>query len=385
MHLFKHQILILLLCAFVILAGSFFMILGWNVKGREAAAANTKLQTDLTTCGEIIDLKCPGPWSARNGELYKGAVRISLNHEIADYLSRLTGDTVTVFLGESRVATTERGLDGVRLTDTKASAHIAQTVLQNGQTYRGEEDKGGQLSQAGYVPLRAESGEVIGMLYLGIAQGDGQIVWRGSLTILLKVGLALIILFTFFSWIYLRKLCSRPLPDIVSGPRQAAAGSLTEGINDSSVKEIEELKKVFNSMTEQIQGLTEEINRATSGHREKDQADNQSPSILQLIKESAAIDHGDGKEAGPEVSLDSPWYGDGEGLPKGLSKITLNHIVQFLQATRRPLSAEEVAEGVKLTRVTVRHYLEFLEQRGVLKSELRYGTGGRPVKLFILL
>lgn len=385
MRLFKHQILILLLCAFVILAGSFFMILGWNARGRDAAAANTKLQTDLTTCGEIIDLKCPGPWSARNGELYKGAVRISFNHEIADYLSRLTGDTVTVFLGESRVATTERGLDGAPLTGTKVSDQVAQTVLQNGQAYRGEEDKGGQLCRAGYVPLRTESGEVIGMLYLGIVQGDSQIVWRGSLTTLLKASLALIILFTLCSWIYLRKLRSGPLPDIASGPRQAAAGSVAEGINDSSVKEIEELRKAFNSMAEQIQGLREEINRATSSHSEKDQADSQSPFILQLMKDSAAIDHTDGKEAEAEVSLDSPWYGEGEGLPKGLSKITLNHIVQFLQATRRPLSAEEVAEGVKLTRVTVRHYLEFLEQRRVLKSELRYGTGGRPVKLFILL
>ncbi|AET67214.1 response regulator of citrate/malate metabolism [Desulfosporosinus orientis DSM 765] len=385
MRLFKHQILILLLCAFVILAGSSCVILGLNIEGRHVAAANTKIQTDLTTCGEIIDLKYPGPWSVRDGELYKGAVRISLNNEITDYLSRLTGDSVTIFLGESRAATTERGLDGVRLISTKVSAHVAQTVLQNGQTYLGEEDQGGQLNQAGYVPLRAESGEVIGMFNIGIAQGDGQIVWTGSWTTLIKVGLALIIAFAFFTWIYLQKLRRGLLDSILPGPQQSAAGSLSESSNDSSVEEIGELKKAFDSMAEQIQGLTEEINRANSSQREKDQADNKSLSILQLMKDSAAIDHTAAKGSEPEVSLDSPWYSEGEGLPKGLSKITLNHIVQFLEATRRPLSAEEVAEGVKLTRVTVRHYLEFLEQRGVLKSELKYGTGGRPVKLFILL
>lgn len=87
----------------------------------------------------------------------------------------------------------------------------------------------------------------------------------------------------------------------------------------------------------------------------------------------------------PQLVLDSPWSNGKEGLPKGLNIATLDHIVQFLKATRRPLSVEEVAEGVNLTRVTVRHYLEFLELRGVLKSEQKYGTVGRPVRLFIPL
>ena len=84
--------------------------------------------------------------------------------------------------------------------------------------------------------------------------------------------------------------------------------------------------------------------------------------------------------------METPWCsGEEEGLPKGLNKATLGQITHFLQENRRPLSAEEVAEGVKLTRVTARRYLGFIEQRGVLKSELKYGTVGRPVKLFIPL
>ncbi len=83
--------------------------------------------------------------------------------------------------------------------------------------------------------------------------------------------------------------------------------------------------------------------------------------------------------------IETPWFSGEEMLPKGLNKATFGQIVQFLGTTHRPISVEEVAEGVKMTRVTVRRYLEFLEQRGVLKSELKYGTVGRPVKLFIPL
>lgn len=86
-----------------------------------------------------------------------------------------------------------------------------------------------------------------------------------------------------------------------------------------------------------------------------------------------------------QFSLDSPWSSGGEGLPKGINKATLEHIIQFLKSTRRPLSVEEVAEAVNLTRVTVRRYLEFFEQWGVFKSEQKYGAVGRPVKLFIPL
>ena len=389
MRLFKHQILILLLCAFVILAGSFFVILGWNIKDRDATAAIIKVQTDLATCGEIIDSKYPGTWSVRDGELYKGAIKISLNYEIVDHLSRLTGDTVTIFLGEMRVATSERGPDGERAIATKVSTRVAQTVLQSGQMYLGEENKGEQLSQTGYIPLRAKSGEVIGMFCVGIPQEDGTIVLQRSLTIMAEVGLALIVLIALFTWIYLQKLIES-LHNIVISTRQAAVGHLAESTNISGIKEIEELKDVVNQMVEQIHELTGELNRATYSSTENNQPNSKSFTILQLMKDREAInkqtiDHTAANESEPEFSLDSPWYSEAEGLPKGLSKVTLDHIVQFLQATRRPLSAEEVAEGVKLTRVTVRHYLEFLEQRRVLKSELRYGTGGRPVKLFILL
>ena len=69
-------------------------------------------------------------------------------------------------------------------------------------------------------------------------------------------------------------------------------------------------------------------------------------------------------------------------LPKGLNQATLRQIIVYLQGVRFPVTAEHVAEGVRLTRVTVRRYLEYLEQCGLLAAELKYGTVGRPVKVF---
>ena len=418
----KHQILILLLGSLVILAGTFLGVLGWYMEGRGVATAIVKAQADLATCGEIINIKYPGPWSVRDGELYKGPIKMSLNNDIVDHLSRLTGDTVTVFLGETRVATTVLGSNGERAIGTKVSTKVAQTVLKNGQTYLGEADVVDQRYQAGYVPLRSESGTIIGMFYVGISHAYEQEFMTRSLTTMAELGLALTVFVAFLAWFFMQKIIIYPLHNIMLGAREVATGRLVQRINVSGAKEIEELEDAFNQMLEQIQALTGEINQSTHSIPESDLpgseidivlgqikgseaiaeaiveplAETMSESIAEPIAESISepisepirgqtIDNTVANRPKPQPKLDTPWRSGDEGLPKGLNKVTLALIVQFLQANRRPLSAEEVALGVKLTRVTVRHYLEFLEQRGELKSEQRYGTVGRPVKIFIPL
>lgn len=70
-------------------------------------------------------------------------------------------------------------------------------------------------------------------------------------------------------------------------------------------------------------------------------------------------------------------------LPKGLQAVTLRQIVLFLNERSRPLSAEEVAEGVGIARVTARRYLEYLEKSGKVRLDLQYGLG-RPVNKYLL-
>lgn len=69
-------------------------------------------------------------------------------------------------------------------------------------------------------------------------------------------------------------------------------------------------------------------------------------------------------------------------LPKGLRDITLQQVLSFVAKDRQGYSAEEVAEGVGLARVTARRYLEYLEKSGKVRLESRYGTVGRPVNKY---
>ncbi|ABO65883.1 MULTISPECIES: response regulator [Geobacillus] len=71
-------------------------------------------------------------------------------------------------------------------------------------------------------------------------------------------------------------------------------------------------------------------------------------------------------------------------LPKGLNEVTLEKVVTYLRQQCSPVSAEEVAEGVGIARVTARRYLEYLEKSGKVVLDVQYGSIGRPVNRYQL-
>src|SRR5690606_23901697 len=108
--------------------------------------------------------------SIKNGELYKGDVRINENYDIVDEIAEKTGDTVTIFLGDTRVTTNVKKEDGSRAVGTQVSDEVAEVVLTNKQQFFGEANVVGQKYITGYTPIFDKSGEVIGIFYVGAPQ-----------------------------------------------------------------------------------------------------------------------------------------------------------------------------------------------------------------------
>ncbi|PLT32420.1 two-component system response regulator [Bacillus sp. V5-8f] len=73
-----------------------------------------------------------------------------------------------------------------------------------------------------------------------------------------------------------------------------------------------------------------------------------------------------------------------ENLPKGLNAATLTQIKEFLNNQTVPLSAEEVADGIGIARVTARRYLDYLKGAGILDLDVQYGGIGRPINKYIM-
>lgn len=72
-----------------------------------------------------------------------------------------------------------------------------------------------------------------------------------------------------------------------------------------------------------------------------------------------------------------------EVLAKGLNKYTYKSIWEEIE--RRDagyFTAEELSEKIKVARVTVRRYLEYMEREGLLEKLVEYGKVGRPQHKF---
>lgn len=397
MRSLKHQILLLMLGSLILLAACFIFVFGWYMRERAVEAAIVKAKTDLATCMEIINSSTPGPWQIRSGILYKGDVQISFQTELVDHLSELTGDTVTLFLGDTRAATTVRNYNGERAIGTKVSDIVAQTVLKNGQTYLGEANVVGQLFQTAYEPIRDNHGDIIGIFYVGISKSYTQAFIVNSLIRLSFLGLGLTLVVILLTWFFIQKVIIHPLREITLGTRDVATGHATEKVQVTGPKEIGDLAVAFNQMVERLGNIADEMSKVTVAREQKESSLFQAEEIRTIDSgfNEGSADQGNenhrvsfsekDSNLGPYINVNDVYeqkYMGQQGLPKGLNVVTLKQILAFLHETDAPISAEKVAEGVKLTRVTVRRYLDYLEMCGVLATELKYGTVGRPVKLF---
>lgn len=71
-------------------------------------------------------------------------------------------------------------------------------------------------------------------------------------------------------------------------------------------------------------------------------------------------------------------------LPKGLTKVTLNRIEEFLIDNKHFYSAEEIASKIGISRATAHRYLEYLHELGKVDIDVEYGGVGRPLKKYRL-
>ena len=76
---------------------------------------------------------------------------------------------------------------------------------------------------------------------------------------------------------------------------------------------------------------------------------------------------------------------DDDELPKGLSYITLKQIILFFKQNKGDdITVESASNALSLSKVTVRRYFNFLEEHDLVDIEQRYGSVGRPVKVYTL-
>ncbi|MHB9998649.1 methyl-accepting chemotaxis protein TlpC [Bacillus spizizenii] len=208
--------------------------------------ATEKAKGDLALSSAYIDDVISGEWQVKNNKLYKGQTQINGNEDIVDLLGEKTGDTVTIFQGDTRVATNVMK-NGERAVGTQASSEVTDAVLKNGKPFNGQADVAGSSYQTAYMPLKDQNGNIIGMLYTGANQSI-----LASLTQSLFTQFAIVLVIVIIASVILVLLftsrINKRLNALKCAFESAGNGDMTIEVSDKSGDELSELSVYYNKM-----------------------------------------------------------------------------------------------------------------------------------------
>ena len=133
-----------------------------------AKALQMKATADVKSLTEILNYRFVGDWHLENGILFKGEQQFDGEEKLVDELSQVCDGKVTIFNGDTRVATTVKDSAGKRAVGTKASQAIIDNVITQGKFFVGEAVVMGEQHYAAYQPIKDVTGKTIGMLFVGV-------------------------------------------------------------------------------------------------------------------------------------------------------------------------------------------------------------------------
>lgn len=255
----RWRITILILIVIIVQVANMLWITKQSQNNANQAALE-KVRGDMQMGEALLNIIFPGPWQIKDGLLYKGTYLMNDNHVIVDFIGSVTGDTCTIFQGDTRIATNVIR-DGKRAVGTKVSEEIKQIVLDRGQEYFGEAEVVGVKYQTGYKPIKDASGQNIGIWYVGASsQYVNEIythfMWNIISTIIINLLMILLII------LFITKFIVKPIRRLAAAANLLALGDLDTEIKVQRDDEIGYLAKSFERMRVERKKAEKELRAA---------------------------------------------------------------------------------------------------------------------------
>lgn len=226
-------------------------------------SAHEKLTSDFAFGSQLIDKSFPGDWAIRDNMLYKGEELMNDNL-IVDEIGKLAGDNVTIFQGNTRVATNVKKADGTRAVGTTVAPAVEQTTLKEGKPFIGETVVVGINNQTVYEPLKDSQGSIIGMLFVGVPNAPYDLIASGVQNKIIVFILAELIIAIGLIW-FIASRAIKPLLQIVETANQIAKENLNvEPIKIRGKDEFAQLGGAVNGMVNNLRALILEIDHSAT-------------------------------------------------------------------------------------------------------------------------
>ncbi|WP_158212343.1 methyl-accepting chemotaxis protein [Natranaerobius trueperi] len=190
----------------------------------------------------------------------------TIDSDLLDNIQTNIGSDLTLFQGDTRIATTITDESGERLEGTSIdNTNVIDQIVEEQETFSGRIENVDDVTDnyGAYAPMTGANGESIGMFYAGTSTEpyDNQI--REEMIGAITTALIIVIIVAIVSYIIARRI-AKPIIEVVKVSRQVADGNLNVSLTESSSRdEIATLKSSFKKMTDNLQEMISQVQESS--------------------------------------------------------------------------------------------------------------------------
>jgi two-component system NtrC family sensor kinase len=167
--------------------------------------------------------------------------------------------TVTLFLGDVRIATNVMLDAGTRALGTRVSREVYETVVERGWRFADRAFVVNDWYLSAYDPIRDPEGRVVGIIYVGLLEKAYLQYGKGLARQYLALSL-LAVLLSVIAALVIANSTRRPVARLVEATREISSGHLGARVPLArGSQEIVELAQAFNAMAERLEESTRRL------------------------------------------------------------------------------------------------------------------------------
>lgn len=242
----------------------------FNIVDTPMARPSTKTEE---TAGMAIVSASPIFDSTQNliGILY-GGLLLNRNYELVDTVKQTVFQnteykgkdigTATIFQDDVRISTNVLNTDGNRAIGTRIAEDVYNQVVVQGEPWIGRAYVVNDWYITAYEPIRNVSGNVIGILYVGILEQKYTDIQNQAILAFIIIS-AIVVLFSIGLSYLLSRSISVPVHKLVIASKELANGNLDVKVDKTSNDEIGLLADAYNSMANALRERDEQLKEFT--------------------------------------------------------------------------------------------------------------------------
>jgi methyl-accepting chemotaxis protein len=206
-----------------------------------------KLYTSSQLGMAIMDARYPGSWTVEEGNLIKGDTVINGDVAVVDTIKSEINVLATIFLNDTRIATSVLDQQGNRMLGTQASKDVIDKVLVKGENYRGEVTIDGEIYKTLYTPIKDDAGKVIGMWFVGVGYDELQKSLQSLLIQIMLISGVMFVIGAAFS-IQTGNVFGNSLKRLMKDIEVIASGDFTVAVSDKFLVKKDEIGDIANAV-----------------------------------------------------------------------------------------------------------------------------------------